>query len=98
MEGVWWGDIAVELKDPFDYSVYVKECKARDNEYMSMWDYGQRVGLMATALKSFPELTPQGAYLKLVEISNTPTGKGSSAKKKGGCCGKKGHERPVNVR
>ena len=89
----WW-DIALELKDPFDYDEFVKACLIKEFSPIPISEYAQKVGMLMVAIKRFKGVTPEEAYKAFIQEMNEHYSGNhsiSTSNPKGGCssCGGK---------
>lgn len=96
-------NIVLEMVDPYDYDEFARICEAEKIPLLSLYEFSTKSGLLQVALRRYPEMPVEEAYMKIVQDANTqniplPQGAaGDSAKKSGGCssCGGKKEDKPL---
>jgi len=86
----WW-DMALQLKDPFDYDEFVIACVEQDLTPLSPFEYAQKVGMLMVAQRRFKGVSPEAAYKAFIQEMNSATSQRTTTNSTGGCsgCGKK---------
>ena len=86
----WW-DMALQLKDPFNYDEFVITCIGQDLTPLSPFEYAQKVGMLMVAQRRFKGVSPETAYKAFIQEMNSAASQKSTTNSIGGCggCGKK---------
>ena len=86
----WW-DMALQLKDPFDYDEFCSICIAQNLEPLSPFEYAQKVGMLMVAQRRFKGVSPEAAYKAFIQEMNSAASQRTTTNSTGGCggCGKR---------
>ena len=86
----WW-EIALKLKDPFDYDEFCHACTISDFEPLPVFEYAQKMGMLAVAIKRFKSGCAETDYRAFIQEMNSAASQKSTTNSTGGCggCGKK---------